>query len=272
MENVTESRDQPKTTLQAIDVHADWIRQYRTSENDAFYAQAFGFIAQVFGPAGDDPVVDAGCGSAHKAMQLAQRGYRIHGLDFSQVMVDQAKANAASAGLADRMQFSQADLTALTLPSASVRRVYCWGVLMHIPDLPKAVSELSRIVAPGGVLVVSEANWRSIHSWTLRVLRRFFGSRRARIVRTPAGIESWEGTTAGGLLTRQSDIPWLIKEFERHGLVLETRRAGQFSEMYAILGVKPLRKLVHLVNNFWFRYVRAGGPAFANMLVFRRPG
>jgi hypothetical protein len=39
-----------------------------------------------------------------------------------------------------------------------------------------------------------------------------------------------------------------------------------------ILPWKPLRSLVHFFNNFWYRFVRFGGPSYGNLLVFRRPG
>jgi len=74
-----------------------------------------------------------------------------------------------------------------------------------------------------------------------------------------------------GFGTRQADIPWLIREFEKHGLKLRRRRAGQFTEMFILLPWKPLRSLVHAANNLWFRMGGAGGPAFGNLLVFERP-
>ena len=31
------------------------------------------------------------------------------------------------------------------------------------------------------------------------------------------------------------------------------------------------RQLVHAINGLWFRAIRAGGPAFGNLLVLRKP-
>jgi 2-polyprenyl-3-methyl-5-hydroxy-6-metoxy-1,4-benzoquinol methylase len=266
-----ESRKEPKSTLQAMDVHSDWQRLYRTSENDRFYNLAFDDIARVFGEPDDQSVVDGGCGSATKSLHLAKRGYRVLGLDFSAAILEHARRDAQSAGFAQRMEFRQADLTALELETASAQRVLCWGVLMHVPDLPKAVAELSRILKPGGVMVISEGNFRSLHAWFLRTLKKLLGRNLGEVIRTPAGLEFWEPTPTGKLMTRQADIPWLIREFERHGLKLQQRRAGQFSEIYVILPWKPLRWLVHAFNNAWYRFVRFGGVSYGNLLVFRRP-
>jgi ubiquinone/menaquinone biosynthesis C-methylase UbiE len=266
-----DARKEPKSTLQAMDIHSDWQRQFRTSENDRFYNLAFDDIAQVFGKPGDSAVVDGGCGSATKSLHLAKRGYRVLGLDFSAAILEIARQEAQAAGFADRMEFRQADLTALELETASADRVLCWGVLMHVPDLPKAVAELSRILKPGGIMVISEGNVRSLQAWSLRTLKKLLGRNLGEVIRTPAGIEFWEPTPTGKLMTRQADIPWLIREFGKHGLNLEQRRAGQFSEIYMILPWKPLRWIVHAFNSFWYRFVRLGGPSYGNLLVLRRP-
>ena len=142
---------------------------------------------------------------------------------------------------------------------------------MHVPDVAKGVAELARVIAPGGVLVVSEGNFRSLHAFVLRFASRFLRRQGSSLLATPAGREVWENTATGRLVTRQADIPWLISEFERHGLRLRTRRAGQFTEIYTVLPWKPLRRLVHLFNEIWFRYVRRAGPSFGNLLVFVRP-
>lgn len=266
-----EHRLEPKSTLQKMDVHSGWVRHFRTPENDRFYNLAFDYVADVFGPPGSDEVVDAGCGSAVKSLQLARRGYRVRGLDFSETILEHARTAAEAAGFSRQISFSQADLTALAIASGSVRHVMCWGVLMHIPDIERAVAELSRIVAPGGKLVVSEGNMRSIQARTLRFAKRLLGREKADLIHTQAGIEYWEETSTGRLMTRQADIPWLISAFERHGLRLAERRAGQFTEIYTILPYRALRVVTHLLNNFWFKFLRSGGPAFANILVFQRP-
>lgn len=265
------SRHEPKATLQTMEVHDVWTRHFRSPENDAFYGMAFDYIAECFGPPDEQAVLDAGCGSGVKSIQLAHRGYRVLGLDFSGVILGHARDAAKAAGLSDRVEFRQGDLTSLDFPDASIRRIVCWGVLMHVPAIEKAVAELARVVAPGGVLVVSEGNLRSIQAVKLRWLKRLLGRERATVTRTQAGIEFWEITDSGRLMTRQADIPWLISEFERHGLRLAKRRAGQFTEIYTLLPWKPLRRIVHAFNHVWFRFVRSGGPAFGNLIVLKRP-
>ena len=270
MSSNVEQRREPKWTLQSMDIHSAWTRQFRTAENDAFYNLAFDYIAQVYGPPDDQPVVDAGCGSAIKSLHLARRGYRVKGLDFSTAVLAEARQAAQDAGLAHRIEFEQGDLTALKLETGSVHRAVCWGVLMHVPDVERAVAELARIMAPSGKLVISEGNFRSVQARTLRALKRILRRERGEFIYAPAGIEHWEETSSGKLMTRQADIPWLVAEFEKHGLKLVQRRAGQFTEIYMIVPWKPVRLLIHVFNNLWFRLVRSAGVSYGNILVFER--
>jgi ubiquinone/menaquinone biosynthesis C-methylase UbiE len=263
-------RDAPKQTLQTMEVHKHWSGVFRTSENAPFFGAAFDQIAVYFGSPNAGPVVDAGCGSGTKTLQLASRGYSVIGLDISAAVLDEAKRAAMSAGLADKITFQVEDLTRISLAANSQSRVLSWGVLMHVPDIEAAVAELARITAPGGTLVVSEGNMRSCQAALLRGLKRLLGRNRAEVNRLPAGIEFWEETGSGRFMTRQADIPWLIREFERHGMTLIQRRAGQFSEIYTLLPWRPLRWVVHQINQFWFHYIRWGGPSFGNLLVFKK--
>ncbi len=212
---------------------------------------------------------DAVPAPSHSSSLAADTAFRA--MDFSAAILEQARAAAAKQGYSERISFEQSDLTALSIPSGSVQRAVCWGVLMHVPDIGAAVAELARVIAPGGTLVVSEGNMRSLQAVTLRWLKKLLGRERAEIMRTPAGIEFWEETSTARLMTRQADIPWLIAEFRRHGLELVERRAGQFTEIYVLLPWKPLRSLVHAINNHWFRWIKFAGPAYGNLLIMRRP-
>ena len=266
------AREEPKEVLQRMEVHSKWVDHFRGEENEPFYNLAFDFIAAQLGASTHGPVIDAGCGSGTKSMHLARRGYRVVGLDISESILEEARKSAAQLGIASRIELRRADLTAIDMTARSASRVICWGVLMHVPALEKAVAELARILAPGGTLIISEGNQSSLQAVGLRSLKKLLGKERAELIRTPAGMEYWEETSSGRFMTRQADIPWLIRAFERQGLKLEQRRAGQFTEIFMLLPWKGARRLVHAFNNAWFRVLPwAAAPAYGNLLVFRRP-
>jgi 2-polyprenyl-3-methyl-5-hydroxy-6-metoxy-1,4-benzoquinol methylase len=265
------AREEPREVLQQMEVHSKWVDHFRGKENEPFYNLAFDFIAKQLAASSPGSVVDAGCGSGTKSVHLARRGFRVIGIDISESIVQEARKTAAQAGVGSHVELRCADLTAIDMATHSAKRIICWGVLMHVPAIEKAVAELARILAPGGTLIVSEGNKRSLQAVGLRTLKRLLGKERAELIHTSAGIEFWEQTSSGRFMTRQADIPWLIREFERHGLKLERRQAGQFTEIFMLLPWKFARQIVHAFNNAWFRAMPWAGPAYGNLLVFRRP-
>jgi 2-polyprenyl-3-methyl-5-hydroxy-6-metoxy-1,4-benzoquinol methylase len=272
MNNPFINRDQPKQVLQDMEVHDQWIGHFRSQENEPFYDLAFDYIARAFGSDRDRPVFDAGCGTGKKSIHLAKRGFAVVGLDISESVLQQAREAAAKEGMQAKIEFRLADLTRTDLPAANCQLMICWGVLMHVPDIEAAVAELCRLLAPSGTLVISEGNMWSLQGICLRFLKRLFGRRSTTINNTPAGVETWEDTSTGKFMTREANIPWLISQFERHGLALKTRRAGQFTELYVIVPWKPVRTLIHAINNAWFRWMGwCAAPCFGNLLVFERP-
>jgi hypothetical protein len=71
-------------------------------------------------------------------------------------------------------------------------------------------------------------------------------------------------------VTRHADIGWLTRAFEQRGAKLVEHRAGQFSELFTRFKSKPMRRAIHAFNSLWFRRIRRPGPAFGNILVFRK--
>jgi hypothetical protein len=99
---------------------------------------------------------------------------------------------------------------------------------------------------------------------------RLSGARRGtgrEVERTPAGLEAWKQTEAGPLITRTADIPWLAREFERHGVVLRQRLPAEFTELYTKVSRPSIAGAIHRWNELCFRRVRRPGPAGGNVLI-----
>jgi SAM-dependent methyltransferase len=78
----------------------------------------------------------------HVAPEPALRGW-LEGISRRYVPID-----------LDRPGSIAMDLTALTLADASCSLVWCSHVLEHIPDDRRAIAEIARVLAPGGVAVI----------------------------------------------------------------------------------------------------------------------
>jgi ubiquinone/menaquinone biosynthesis C-methylase UbiE len=272
---VESGRDNPEDSrlvedsLARPDIHELWETAYRTSGNERFYELAFDRLLDLLRPPAGATFLDAGCGPGFHAIRLARRGFRVVGIDFSEAILDQARANVERFGLADAISLQREDLTELSFGDAEFGYVLCWGVLMHVPDVSRAVAELSRVTAPGGRVVVAEGNTRSLDATGVRLLARGGREGRSQVV-TPAGIENWKDTSGGRFMTRIADIGWLQDEFAGQGLRVVDRLPAQFTELHTKLRWEWATRIVHRANELWFRRVRRSGPASGNILVLER--
>lgn len=259
-----------KNTLEKALMHETWVSEFRNSENEKFFTKALNRILDLINAKPGERILDAGCGSGTKALILATHGMEVTAADFSSYVLDKARVAAEQAGLLERMQFSREDLLSMSFADDEFPYVLCWGVVMHIPDYKRALDELSRVVGPGGYLILSEGNVYSVQSIMMRTLKRMLGRERAEVVPDEIGIEFWEESEAGRLMTRQTDVSALVRAMERRGFELEKRFAGQFSELYMVVRNRFLRRLIHAFNSFWFNWIRTGRMAYGNLLVFKK--
>ncbi|MDP9206422.1 MAG: class I SAM-dependent methyltransferase, partial [Gemmatimonadota bacterium] len=110
-------------------------------------------------------VLDAGCGTGWYAAQLLARGARVAGIDGSKRMLSYARARfgrqtwgggGGGAASDDGLLLAAGDLSsALPFRSASFEVVVSPLVLHYIRDWTPALSELARVLIPGGRLVFS---------------------------------------------------------------------------------------------------------------------
>lgn len=107
-------------------------------------------------PPGGGPAraIDLGCGSGNVSCELAEAGFVVTGVDFSEVALRKARARAARQGLGeDRVRFVQADLTADSLPQAPgpYDLLVDYGTLDDLPaDGRRAMADLVTSLARPG--------------------------------------------------------------------------------------------------------------------------
>lgn len=96
------------------------------------------------------PILDAGCGAGAFSGFLAELGFQIVGVDIS------ARAVALGRERFPNVAFHAAALEAgLPLRNELFKAVWCSEVLEHLFDVHKALSEINRVLQPGGTLVLT---------------------------------------------------------------------------------------------------------------------
>lgn len=105
-------------------------------------------------------VLDLGCGTGKWGAKLLKSGFRVTFLDISPRMLEQARQRVAGMGADDRASFVRADLADLsTLEPSSYELVVALGEpLCCVPDPPRALREVHRVLAAGAKLVATFDN------------------------------------------------------------------------------------------------------------------
>lgn len=112
-----------------------------------------------------DMVLDAGAGFGRHAFELARRGADVVALDYA---ADEVVATRGTFGAmveageipeARYVAALQGDATRLPFADASFDRVITSEVLEHIQDDVRAISELVRVLKPGGTFAATVPAW-----------------------------------------------------------------------------------------------------------------
>jgi len=124
-------------------------------------------IFSLVGDPGRLRVLDVGCGDGAYAMRAAQAGGDVLGLDRSRPMLEAARVRAAASGLV--VSWCQGQAQALPFREGTFDLVIAVTALCLISQPLAALNEMSRVLRPGGVVVVGE-----LGRWSLWAVRRRF--------------------------------------------------------------------------------------------------
>lgn len=103
------------------------------------------------------PMLEAGCGLGQYVILLRERGRAVSGVDWSLDALRRCRATAPSAPLAAM------NLDRLAIKTGTLAAYISLGVVEHDPNGPDAiVAEAARVLAPGGILVLSVPYWNGV--------------------------------------------------------------------------------------------------------------
>src|SRR5262245_41960293 len=128
------------------------------------YATLHGVLRRELMPAAGRPgprALDAGCGTGFQAAILAEMGYGVHGVDLSHRLLRDARERLGGAPLV------QGDVEALPYGDGAFDAATCCGsTLSYSGDARRALSEIARVLRPGGRLLVEcEGRWTLDLAW-----------------------------------------------------------------------------------------------------------
>lgn len=107
-------------------------------------------------------ILDVGCGVGQVVRSLAEAGFQAHGVEVSETNLALAREHPG--------QFHAYDGCTLPFPDHAVDAVGAFNVLEHVEAPAALLDEMTRVLRPGGHIVISSPNflralgWRDYHS------------------------------------------------------------------------------------------------------------
>jgi demethylmenaquinone methyltransferase/2-methoxy-6-polyprenyl-1,4-benzoquinol methylase len=170
----------------------------------------------------DSVVLDVAAGTAGVSLQIARRtGARVIGVDLTEQMLRQGARNVAAAGAADQVTLVSGRAEQLPMPDASVDALTFTYLLRYVSDPQATLTELARVVRPGGTvaslefLVPPSAFWRfwwRLYTWlVLPVAGLLTGGREWY------EVGRFLGPSIAGHY-RRYPVDWTVRAWEQAGL------------------------------------------------------
>ena len=132
-----------------------------------FNASLFKVLVRYLEPASGEKILDVGCSRGFYVKALGAHPGVVIGVDISEASVATAVSDKVELG----------DVTNLRFADATFDKVFSLHTIEHVPDLSAFVSEVGRVLKPGGVAIV-------VYPWELFRGMQAIGAA-ARLYRNP---------------------------------------------------------------------------------------
>ena len=146
-----------------------FLHVLRTGLNTARFVYFRDVLTQHHGlaPAGLR-VVDIGCGGGYLAEEFARLGCDVTGIDPAEPTLEAARTHAQASGLT--IAYRRGTGEQLPLDTASYDVATCCDVLEHVSDVDAVLTEIARVLKPGGVFFFDTINRTQIARFVMITL------------------------------------------------------------------------------------------------------
>ena len=110
-------------------------------------------------------VLEIGCGSGQMQLDLLRRGYEVVGIDIATGMIEATRKLVNEKLPNARPRLLVGDIEALAFPDAYFDVVLAAGVIEYLRSDEKSLREISRVLKPGGIVLLSVRNKLNLSRW-----------------------------------------------------------------------------------------------------------
>ena len=160
--------------IHAVHSEKDWVEQYHTATRlqtriqlyDKCSVNPTGWHRWLFGHLIEQTgctVLEVGCGDGAlwaRNMDRVPEAWRVTLSDFSDGMLEEARSSLGERKA--QFKFVLADVQDIPFHDEQFDIVIANNMLYHVPDIPKALSEIHRVLKPGGCLFASTMSKRHL--------------------------------------------------------------------------------------------------------------
>lgn len=184
-------------------------------------------------------ILDVGCGNGNISIPLAAMGFKVVGLDASDVAVQSATESAEESGV--MASFIVGDETAV--PDKSFDIIICSEVLEHQSQPERFLQTIKNKLTPEGMLLFSLPNGQSLEERLRRLLNRNQSGRLAkRIIKRLIGIS-----------TIQSLAQDPHKQFYSYNRLTKQLREAGFMVLFSENASVWFKEFFYLMGRIWMK-------------------
>jgi ubiquinone/menaquinone biosynthesis C-methylase UbiE len=171
----------------------------------------------------DAAALEVGCGAGQATLELARRFRRVDAVDTAPWMIELTSRRVAAAGLDGAVRVRRGDVYELPYQEGSFDLVLGLGLMPWLQSPAAGLAELTRVLAPGGYLVISFDNRHRLPNLVDPLLSPWLAGIRAPVRRrlAAAHLDRWSSAAPGATRHSRSEMRTLAAAAGLQAISLE---------------------------------------------------